>query len=191
MKKILKYTGRVILTFILLILLYLGCAWILSRLAVSAEPDPNPEVTIFLENNGVHVDLVLPVRTEDKDWSRGIPYSDTRGGNASLDWLSIGWGDRDFYLNTPTWADLKFGTAFKAIFGLSPSAIHTTYGGQPAVGDQCIKLVISRGQYSRLVHFIENSFRPDSLGNPTIVRTTVRYDEHDAFYAAKGSYNAF
>jgi uncharacterized protein (TIGR02117 family) len=191
MKKILKYAGRVMLTFILLILLYLGCAWVLSRLAVSAEPDPNPEVTIFLESNGVHLDLVLPVRTDEEDWSRGIRYSDTRSGDSSLDWLAIGWGDRDFYLNTPTWAELKFSTAFKAIFGLSPSAIHTTYSREPAAGDKCIKLVISRRQYGRLVDFIRNSFVVDSLGNPTLVRTTVRYDEHDAFYEAKGTYNAF
>jgi uncharacterized protein (TIGR02117 family) len=191
MKKFLKYTGRVLLTVVLLILVYFGCAWVFGHLPVSAEPDPRPEVTVFLESNGVHTDLVVPVRTVEKDWSLGIRYSDTRSGDSTLDWLAIGWGDKDFYLNTPTWADLKFSTVFKAVFGLSPSAIHATYCRQPAAGDRCIKLVISRGQYGRLVRFIENSFRQDSLGNPMVVQTTVRYDEHDAFYEAKGSYNAF
>ena len=191
MKKFLKYTGRALLTVSLLILLYLGCGWVLSRISVSAEPDPDPEVTIFLESNGVHIDLVLPVRNSEKDWSRGIRYSDTRGGTSTLNWLAIGWGDKDFYLNTPTWADLKFGTAVKAVFGLSPSAVHTTYCGLPLVGDRCVKLVISPGQYQRLVAFIENSFRHDSLGKPILLPTTVRYDNNDAFYEARGSYNAF
>lgn len=191
MKKILKYVGRVLLTFIVLILLYLGSAWVLSRLAVSAEPDPNPEVTIFLESNGVHIDLVVPVRVADKDWSTRIRYQNTRGQDSGLAWLAIGWGDKDFYLNTPTWSDLKFSTAFKAAFGLSAAAVHATFCDRPSLSDHCVKLVMSRDQYRRLAAFIENSLQHDSLGNPIPVPTTVRYDNNDAFYEAKGSYNAF
>jgi uncharacterized protein (TIGR02117 family) len=191
MKKFLKYTGRTLLTVVLLILLYLGCAWVLSRLTVAAEPDPNPEVTIFLESNGVHVDLVMPVRRPEKNWSEHIRFQNTRGPDSSLEWLAIGWGDKDFYLNTPTWADLKFSTAFKAAFGLSASAVHTTFCDSPRLSDHCVKLVMSRAQYRRLAAFIENSLRHDSLGNPIVVPTAVRYDNNDAFYEAKGSYNAF
>jgi uncharacterized protein (TIGR02117 family) len=191
MKRFLKYLGRVLLTFIFLVLLYLGCAWVLSRLAVSAEPDPDPEVTLFLETNGVHVDLIMPVRTAEKDWSSHILYQNTRGRDSSLTWLAIGWGDKDFYLNTPTWADLKFSTAFKAIFGLSPAAMHTTFCDSPKVSDQCVRLVMARQQYRRLVAYIENSLQHDSLGNPIAVPTTVRYDNNDAFYEAKGRYHLF
>ena len=191
MKKILKYAVRVLLTFFLLILLYLVCALVLSWLTVSAKPDPNPEVTVFLETNGVHVDLVMPVRTSDVDWSRQILYQNTRSRDSTLPWVAIGWGDKEFYLKTPPWSDLKFSTAFKAMFGLSPSAVHATFCDTPRISDQCVKLKMSDAQYHRLVAFIENSLQHDSLGNPIVVPTTVRYDNNDAFYEAKGSYNLF
>src|ERR1051325_6241911 len=118
MKKILKITGYTLLTFIALILLYLGAAWGLSRLTVRAERNNRKEVTIFLRTNGVHTDVVLPVRTEYKDWSRSISYKNTRSGDSLFDYLAFGWGDREFYLETPTFADLKPGTALRAVFGL-------------------------------------------------------------------------
>jgi uncharacterized protein (TIGR02117 family) len=191
MKKFLKYTGRTLATFLLTILLYLGFAWLFSRITISAEPDPDPEVSLFLESNGVHIDLILPVKSDEMDWGRAVRYSDTRSRDSAFNWLAIGWGDKDFYLNTPTWADLKFGTAVKAIFGLSPTAIHTTYCSMPRVSDHCFSMSLSHEQYRRLVGFIKDSFRQDSLGNPIAVQTTVRYDDHDAFYEARGSYNAF
>lgn len=75
----------------------------------------------------------MPVRTEYKDWSKAILYKNTRAGNTTLPYLAIGWGDKGFYLNTPTWADLKFSTAFKAAFGLSKPAMHATFYRDPSI----------------------------------------------------------
>ena len=61
------------------------------------------------------------------DWSQKFLYEDTVAKDSTLRYIAIGWGDKGFYLDTPTWADLKFSTAFKAAFWLGNSAIHTTF----------------------------------------------------------------
>lgn len=183
--------GLTLLTFIGLILLYLGSAWALSRITVRAESNSSPDITIYLTSNGVHTDLVLPVQTVYKDWSNQILYSNTRGGDTNCDYIAFGWGDRGFYLETPTWADLKASTAFKATFGLSKTAVHATFYhlSQLKEGPQCVKIVISTAQYQRLLAYIERSFQTDASGNPIVIPTEARYGNSDAFYEAKGSYS--
>ena len=191
MKKLLKYTGYTLLTLIVLILLYLGCAWAFSRITVKGEERQNPDVTIYILGNGVHTDVVMPVKTDYKDWSQSIPYKNTRADDTTLSYLAVGWGDKGFYLQTPTWADLKFSTAFKAGFGLGTAAVHATFYKSLEEGDRCVKLDIDKGQYRRLVAFIENSLKTDLLGQPIVIPTEARYDNDDAFYEAKGHYSLF
>lgn len=191
MKKILKYTGYTLLTFITLILLYLGCAWAFSRLTVQAEHHAQTDIIIYLKSNGVHMDLVLPVKTENKDWSQHIPYRNTRSGDTLFNYIAFGWGDKGFYLETPTWADLKARTAFKAAFGLSKSAIHATFYNKLRESERCVRLVIAKEQYQRLVTYIENSLQTDGSGSPLVIPTEARYGNHDAFYEAKGKYSLF
>jgi uncharacterized protein (TIGR02117 family) len=157
MKKSLKYTGYTLLTLVVLILVYLGCAWTFSHLTVKGEKQQNPDVTVYILGNGIHTDVVVPVKTDYKDWSQGILYKNTRGNDTSLQYLAIGWGDKGFYLNTPHLADLTFSTAFNAAFGLSSSAMHTTFYKSLEEGDHCLKLGIDKAQYQRLITFIENS----------------------------------
>ena len=191
MKKILKYTGYTLLTLIALILLYFGCAWTFSHLIIKGEKHQNPDVTVYILGNGIHTDIVMPVKTDYKDWSQSIPYKNTRANDTSLQYLAIGWGDKGFYLKTPTMADLKFSTAFNAAFGLSTAAMHATFYKSLKEGDQCVKLDIDKGQYQRLITFIENSLKTDPIGQPIVIPTEMRYNVNDAFYDARGTYSLF
>lgn len=191
MKKFLRYTGYVLLVFIAFVLLYLGSAWALSCITVHAELVTQPEITIYLKSNGVHTDLVLPVKTDRKDWSEGIRYTNTRSGDTAFNYVGFGWGDKGFYLETPTWADLKTSTALKAAFGLSTTAIHATFYNQLQEGERCVRLVITKEQYHRLVTYIEKSLQTDVAGHPIVIPTEARYGYHDAFYEATGSYSLF
>src|ERR1700754_477321 len=98
MKKYLRYISYTLLTPIVLILLYFGCAWTLSHLIVKSEKHENPDVTIYILGNGVHTDVVMPVKTDYKDWSQSILCKNTRDSDTSLQYLAIGWGDKGFYL---------------------------------------------------------------------------------------------
>lgn len=110
----LKITGYSLLTLALLIGVYLLSAYTLSHMSTSREIVPDADIAIYILTNGVHTDLVVPVRTEQIDWSARIPFSNTTGKDTTAQWLAFGWGDKGFYLETPTWADLKASTAFKA-----------------------------------------------------------------------------
>lgn len=191
MRKFLKYTGYTFLTTIILLLGYLGCAWALSHLTVAAEPNTQPQIAIYIKGDDVHTDLVLPVKTAGKDWSQSILYKYTRTGDTAFNHVAFGWGDKGFYLETPTWADLKASTAFKAAFWLSSSAVHTDYCKIPKEGKHCIRLDISNEQYLRLVKFIESSFQITTSGVPSAITTAKPYGDHDAFYEAKGRYSLF
>lgn len=86
-----------------------------------------PKVDIFILSNGVHTDIVVPVKNESYDWSKQIKFEYTKAKDSTAKYIAMGWGDREFYLETPTWADLKVSTALKVTTGLSSSALHTTF----------------------------------------------------------------
>ncbi|RXK81948.1 TIGR02117 family protein [Filimonas effusa] len=191
MKLLLKYTGITLLSIVAFVLLYLGSAWVLSRIPVKAETAGQPAVEIYLLSNGVHTDIVMPVKTEYRDWSSTILYSNTRSNDSSLSYIAFGWGDKGFYLETPTWADLKARTAFRAAFGLSTSAVHATFYKKLTEGAECVKTTISPSQYQRLIAYIDNGLQKNSNGAPIVIPTEARYGANDAFYEARGSYTLF
>ena len=51
--------------------------------------------------------------------------------------------------------------------------------------------VISKEQYQRLISYIERSLQTDASVNAITIGPNARYNDHDAFYEAKGSYNLF
>lgn len=189
--KILKITGLTILTLVCLIGLYLGSAYILSRMSVDRESQTENDMTIYILTNGVHTDLVVPIKNEQIDWSREVKFANTVGKDSLYEYVAFGWGDKGFYLETPTWADLKASTAFKAAFALSTSAIHATFYKSMREGADCVKINISKEQYSRLVKYIKDSFTTNTQGHLMYIQTNANYGKEDAFYEAKGSYNIF
>lgn len=191
MMKALKVLGISILAIILFVLIYLLSAFILSRISVSKEDTVNNDIDIYILTNGVHTDLVLPLRNEYTDWSRLVRFDNTKGKDTLAQYVAFGWGDKGFYLQTPTWADLKFSTAFKAAFALSSSAIHATFYRQMHESKTCVKIHISKEQYLRLISFVQKRFDTDAGGSFIHIVTNANYGNNDAFYEAKGSYNLF
>lgn len=46
--------------------------------------------------NGVHTDLVVPVKHELMDWSQKVLFSQTKGKNTDFNYIAFGWGDKGF-----------------------------------------------------------------------------------------------
>ncbi|WP_294316933.1 TIGR02117 family protein [uncultured Chryseobacterium sp.] len=173
-----------------IIVLYAAAGYFLPFIEVSAKDDgQKKEIPIYIYTNGVHTDIVMPVKNDLQDWSMKIPYSNTKSKETDYRFVGIGWGDKGFYLDTPTWADLKFSTAFKAAFWLSESAMHCTYYKEMKEGEDCKKIIISRNQYKDLVKFVDEKFDKDAGGNYVLVPTNAVYGNNDAFYDAKGKYS--
>ncbi len=120
--KILRYLGFSLLGLIGLIALYFLSAYILSSIGTNP-PKVSCEVKTmaFLSSNEVHVDLILPISELDSNFVKTLqPIDGAR-------FVAFGWGDRGFYLETPSWEDLKYSTVFKALFLYSPAVMHVSF----------------------------------------------------------------
>ncbi|HRE79016.1 MAG TPA: TIGR02117 family protein [Flavobacterium sp.] len=193
--KIVKLTFKLLLKFvlsiILLLLIYGISAVIFSIIPVNKNQSENAkEYEIYIKSNGVHTDLVLPIKTDLKDWSEKIKFEKIKSKDSTHQFLAFGWGDKGFYLDTPEWSDLKFSTAFNAAFNLGTSAMHTTFYKQIQENESCVKIEISKEQYQKLITFIEASFQYDTNGNPIFIDATT-YGKNDSFYEAHRTYNLF
>ena len=169
--------------------LYLAAAFVLSRISVAkADPNAAPDVPVFLHTNGVHTDIVLPITNSQMDWRQQLPLANIPSGDTTMRYIAFGWGDKGFYLDTPTWADLKFSTAFVAAFWLGSAAMHTTYFHAMPPGPETVPLHLSRAEYSRLIAYIQRSFRLDGAGRAQHI-SGHSYGRDDAFYEAHSRYS--
>lgn len=171
--------------------LYLAAAVALSAIPVGRRNSPETgEIEAYILSNGVHTDVVVPVRTDQMDWTRLVSYADTPAMDTTRSYVGFGWGDKGFYLNTPTWAELKPSTAVNAMFWLSTTAMHATFHHEPQPGPDCVKVLLTRAEYARLIAFIKKSFDYDARGRTELIRG-YSYGQHDAFYEATRTYNLF
>lgn len=190
LKMILMYILKTIGVILGIVIIYIVLGLALPLIPVSAKDDGQEKVIpIYIYTNGVHTDIVMPVKNDLQDWSRKIPFDNIKSKKTDYNYIGVGWGDKGFYLDTPTWADLKFSTAVKAAFWMSESAMHCTYYRAMKEGDDCKMIMISRNQYKDLVKFVEDKFDRDQNGNFILIPTNAVYDDNDAFYDAKGTYS--
>ena len=186
-KKLLKYLA----IFILSLLTYLLIVTLLSFVSVNEDFAENQqEIPIYILINGVHTDVVLPIKNEHYDWSNKLKFEHTKSKDTTYQYVALGWGDKGFYLETPTWDDLKASTAIKAATGLSSSAMHVTFYKHLKENKSCKKIQISLENYQNLIAFINQSFQTKSRDFLKI-ETDAVYGKNDVFYEANGSYSLF
>ena len=186
-KKLLKYLA----IFILSLVTYLLIVTLLSFVSVNKDVSENQEeIPIYILTNGVHTDIVLPIKNEHQDWSNQLKFEHTKSKDTTYQYVALGWGDKGFYLETPTWADLKASTAIKVASGLSTSAMHVTFYKHLKENQSCKKIQISLENYKKLIAFINESFQTKS-GEFLKIETNAVYGKHDVFYEANGSYSLF
>lgn len=191
LKKTLLIIGRIILGFIIFVATYLFFVFLLSVIPVKKETAANQDIAIYILTNGDHTDIVVPVKNEVTDWSKVLKYENTVGKDTTARYLALGWGDKGFYLNTPTWSQLKFSVAFRAAFALSTSALHATFYKTMTESADCKKIMINKQEYLRLIAYVNNTFKRDGQGEVINIKTNANYGNDDAFYEAKGKYNLF
>jgi len=191
MKKILKISGKVFLVFLTLIGLYFLCAAIFSSIIVNKNQNQPKEMAVYISTNGFHTDIVMPVKTEITDWSEKIKFSDTKSKDNIQNFVAVGWGNEDFFINIPSWSELKLSIAVRAGLGIGSSAMHTTFYRSVREDESCRKIELSKSQYIDLVNFIESYFIKDPQGNFINISTPNTYGNTDAFYKANGRYTPF
>lgn len=145
---------------------------------------PAAGVTVYVESNGVHTGIVVPKVAAGIDWRRllrGDALADPRF--AGYDHVAIGWGERAFYLETPTWSDIRPLTVLRAAFGSDRTVMHVEHLPRPRTGADVRAVTLRPDEYRRLVMFLRRGFADPAAH--------VRgYNRNDAFYDARGRYSA-
>ena len=166
-----------------LLMLYSGIAILLSSITVDRkETSEILEQQIYLHTNGVHLDIAIPIEAIDTLVLSGLRYDKNEA------YLSFGWGDENFYINTPTWGDLTFSNGFKALFLKSSTLIHLTPYKQKQVG--WVPIAISVFELQNLNKYLYNAFVLDGNGMKMPLKDKG-YFATDTFYKSKGSYSCF
>lgn len=178
---------RIALAILAIPALYVFAALIGALIPInSGWKEPDEGVTIYLANNGVHVDLVLPAEAEGLDWRPLVPKSDMANVPVDANWIAFGAGERRVYLETPTWGDLSFKTAAVALTG-GERVMHVEWVSDPTYAARAIRLTPE--QYRRLWASIRAGFKLDSEGRPIRIEHPG-YGPRDAFYEGVGKANA-
>ena len=187
MNKFIYWLKRAALLSLGVVTLYLGAALIGSHLPANPDWAETPDgITIYVETNGHHTGIVVPVAAAGIDLSLTFRPTDLSNKQLAGNWLAIGWGDRNFYLNTRDWADLRPSTALSALIGSGRTLLHIDHLDQPYPGDDQRAVRISRTEYTRLIAQIMTSLKLGEDGYPVAI---PGYEERDLFYEAKGHYS--
>ncbi len=145
---------------------------------------PARGIRILVESNGIHTGLVLPKVAAGVDWRRFFPANDLGDPRyAGYDHVAIGWGDRRFYVETPTWADVRPMTVVSAALGSGQTVLHVEHIAEPVPGAQVRVVRLRPEEYRRLAAFVRASVAPRGWHRRG-------YGQDDAFYAATGRYDA-
>lgn len=185
-----RWLGRGLLAAILFYasFLALGCVPV-NRSYQPARGDDR--VVIYVRSNEIHTDLVLPVvhESSDCDWRELFPPADFQGDVRGCEHVAIGWGNRAFYVDTPTWADFKIQTAARALFWPSESVLHVEYVPTIYPATDFRELHLTPAQYQQLIAFVRESMTQRSDGRPVAAGERT-YHTHDRFYESTGHYHA-
>jgi len=148
--------------------------------------EPAPEmagsVEIMVGTNGIHTELVLPLVTPEKDWRQVFPAADLAVPERPFTHVAVSWGEREVFLNTPTWWDLSPMTVLRIIGIGGDGLIHAAHYVRPAPSDSNRPLRLTSEEYRRLVAAIERALPQ----GPRVVHPG--YGPHDVFYDAPGRY---
>ena len=182
-----KGLRSVALALLLVPALYLAAALIGSLVPVNRDwTEPARGTTVYIADNGIHADIIMPVAAQGLDWSRLIPRSDFAAVPAGTRWIAFGSGEEHVYLDTPRWRDIRLSTIWSALAG-GRRVMHVEYVPSPAYAARQIRL--RPEEYRRLWTAIRADFALDDHGRPKRI-DHPGYGPADAFYRATGKASA-
>ncbi len=144
------------------------------------------ERRILVISNPIHTDIAIPLDPEVLARFEPLVLAGIKADLPGGRYLVFGWGSRAFYIETPTWADLKPGPLFSALT-LDASVMHVGVAG--AIDEYPVRSFnVTNAEFDRLLDFIERSFQAGPNGPIRIADSS--YGELDGFFEAKGNFTA-
>ena len=151
--------------------------------------EPETGIDIYVSSNAVHADLVVPMANDVIDWRTVFPAEHFGYDVNEFSHVAIGWGDKGFFIDTPTWSDFKFSTAVNALLLSSPTCMHVSLERETFFPEGLRNVRISNDQYQLLVDYIRSSIQYKN--DEAIGIANASYGRSDAFFEAVGNYHAF
>lgn len=178
--RLFKYALIFFVVCIVFALNYLFFAWFLSLLTTSPRIyDCNKPYIVYASSNGVHMDLIFHKSLLDEQFLAQLQPIEGH------DYIAIGWGDKGFYLHTPSWAELKVSTAITAGFLPSKTLMHVTH--YKYLNPDWKPITLCSEQLANMKEFMYASFKYNAEEQIQILEGTG-YQDTDFFYEAKGNY---
>ena len=167
--------------------LYLLAALVGSLVPVNRGwTEPSQGITIYLADNGIHADILMPERAAGLDWAPLVPKSDFTAPDPGARWVAFGMGEERVYLETPRWRDITPRTIWSALTG-GNSVMHVEWVSDPKYALREIRL--RPEEYRRLWAAVRSDFELGANGRPKRL-DHPGYGPADAFYRARGKSSA-
>ena len=155
-----RWLGRAVLTLAAIPALYLLAALLGSLIPVNRGwQEPDQGVTIYLADNGIHGDLILPAAAAGLDWHPLVPQRDFAAPDPAARWVAFGLGEERVYLETPRWRDIKPKTIWSGLVG-GRRVMHVEWVDNPGYAVRAIRL--RPEEYRRLWAAIRSDFALDA-----------------------------
>jgi uncharacterized protein (TIGR02117 family) len=182
-----RWVGRALTALLAVPALYLAAALAGSLIAVNGGwTEAKQGTIIYIADNGIHADIIMPVKAQGLDWGPLMPNTDFAAVDAGAAWIAFGSGEKRVYLDTPTWWDITPRTVWASVVG-GDRVMHVEYVPAPSYAVREIRL--RPEEYRRLWSAIRADFALDARGRPQRI-DHPGYGPSDAFYRATGKANA-
>lgn len=143
---------------------------------------------ILVLSNPIHTDIAIPVDEEVRRRFHFLADAGLPSDAPAVRYIVFGWGGRAFYLETPTWSQVKAVPVLKALT-LDASVMHVDVAGAIAEPHPDVAgFDVDEGHFAALLDFIAASFQQGPNG-PLVIEN-AGYSSFDRFYEANGHFNA-
>ena len=150
------------------------------------------EITVYVDS--AHSEVIVPLTTSIRDWQPWFSPSDFRNISGNESHVAFGWGDREFFLNTPRWEDVRADLTARSMLLPTDTVMHVSLMDDPPSNEYYRQVTIEPAAYERMCQFIESYFVVDGTKEQGGVEPRLiagwSYGPRDAFYEAVGTYSA-
>ncbi|PAQ12327.1 TIGR02117 family protein [Mesorhizobium temperatum] len=184
-----KKLGRFLAILVVAIVLAVMLGTVIPRpLLPAAAADLVATRHILVLKNPIHTDIAIPVDDDVRKRFHFLVDGGIPADMAGVRYIVFGWGGRAFYLETPTWSELKVVPVMKALT-LDASVMHVDVAGNIVEPHPDVAgFDISEERFAALLDFIAASFQQGPNG-PILIENAA-YPRFDRFYEANGHFNA-
>jgi uncharacterized protein (TIGR02117 family) len=149
--------------------------------------EPKDGVQIFVETNGVHVSLILPISSTGTDLSDLIRPEHLQDPAFFGTHVMIGWGHKAVYRNAKTWADVRSGDLASAVAGSNETTLHVYHLTNPRPASFRKSFIVRQSELRSIVSHVRATFRTDGQGQSS---AHPAYGPDNLFYDSYGHYDA-